>query len=159
MIDQNSQISRRSIRALAWVCLLSVGAGAGVAVAQMPAADSSAMCGRISIFDNAPRQQDLHAATIISIDGKIPGTTGQDVYRVTSGTHTLEVSERIDHRYLSFSDRLRGADKTYKTLTIDVAPNTTYSVAAHLNEDQRTNWKDGAYWDPVVWNEVAEGCS
>ena len=46
----------------------------------------------------------------------------------------------------------------YKTLTIDVAPDTTYLVAARLNEDQRDNPANGAYWDPVVWKEVAETC-
>lgn len=153
------RVSRSSGSRLARTCLLVLfGAAASIAQSAEPAA-ASGECGRISIFDNAPRQQDLHAATIISIDGRIPGTADQDVYRVPVGTHTLEVSERIDDRYLAFNDRLRDAGKTYKKLTIDVAPDMTYSVAARLNEDQRRNWKDGAYWDPVVWNQAPESCS
>lgn len=159
MTSQNSRVSRPRVSLFVQALLLVLGAVGAVGVTQAAEPAESGACGRISIFDNAPRQQDLHAATIISIDGRIPGTTGQDVYRVSAGTHVLEVSERIEHRYLSFSDRLRGADKTYKSLTVDVAPNTTYSLAAHLNEDQRTNWKDGAYWDPVIWNEAPEACS
>jgi hypothetical protein len=154
-----NQISNaaRSFRLLAAACLLAPGIGAGATLAHS-SADAAAECGRISIFDNAPRQQDLHAATIISIDGRAPGTAGQDVYRVAAGPHVLEVSERIDDRYLGFSDRLRGAGKTYKELHVDVAPDTTYSLAAHLNEAQRSNWKDGAYWEPVIWNETPESC-
>lgn len=157
MNARHSRFPLRRASPILAACLLLGGlATAGAAPAAEDAADGA--CGRISVFDNAPRQQDLHAATIISIDGRIPGTTDQDVYRVPVGTHTLEVSERIDNRYLTFNDRLRASGKTYKTLTIDVQPDTTYSVAARLNEDQRANWKDGAYWDPVVWNEAHEAC-
>ena len=46
----------------------------------------------------------------------------------------------------------------YKTLTVEVAPNTTYLVAARLNEDQRDNPANGAYWDPVVYRESPEAC-
>ena len=30
--------------------------------------------------------------------------------------------------------------------------------AARLNEDQRDNPANGAYWDPVVWKETPETC-
>jgi len=119
-------------------------------------------CGRISDFDVAPRGQQLHAAKIMSIDGVTPGPTGAKAFRVNAGSHVIKVSERIESRYLPFNDRQRNsglytADR-YKTLTVNVAPDTTYLVAAHLNDDKRNEWRNGAYWDPVVWKENAEGC-
>jgi hypothetical protein len=151
---------------------LSIGGGAGGTALASNAAgspaqgsyprssDGAAGCGRISDFDVAPRQQQLHGARIVAIDGVAPGPHGSKSYRVDAGTHVLKVSEHIESKYLSFNDRARNAPVGggYKTVTVDVAPDTTYLVAARLNEDQRNNPKDGAYWDPVVWKEVAEGC-
>ena len=124
-------------------------------------AEASGGCGRISDFDVAPRQQQLHAATIISIDGKLPGPSGSHAYRVAAGTHEVKVAERIDDRYLSFNDRARNAgvsSNRYKTLVVDVAPDTTTLVAARLNEAERNNPANGAYWDPVAWKQTAEPC-
>lgn len=118
-------------------------------------------CGRVSDFDTAPRQQHLHAARIISIDGVTPGPTGTKSFRVEAGTHTLKVAEDIESRYLGFGDRQRNsrlASERYKTLTLDVAPDTTVLIAARLNEDKRDEPSDGVYWDPVAWKQVAEAC-
>lgn len=122
---------------------------------------SSGGCGRISDFDVAPRQQQLHLAKIIAIDGVTPGPTGTKAYRVEAGSHVLKVSEQIENRYLSFNDRSRRSGMTgdrYKTLTVDVAPDTTTLIAARLNEDKRDEPRNGAYWDPVAWKQVAEPC-
>jgi hypothetical protein len=146
--------------------------GGGTALASNSAAGSAAQgssygsanaasgCGRVSDFDVAPRGQGLHEAKIISIDNVAAGPSGSKSYRVGTGSHVLKVSERIESRYFSFNDRQRNAPVAggYKTLTIDVAPDTTYLVAARLNEDQRDNPKDGAYWDPVIWKQAAEAC-
>lgn len=123
-------------------------------------ANASSGCGRVSDFDVAPSGQRLHKATIISIDNHTPGPSGSKAYQVPAGTHVLKVGEHIPSRYFSFNDRQRNAQVGggYKTITVDVAPDTTYFVAARLNEDQRDNPANGAYWDPVVWQQVAEGC-
>ena len=135
---------------------LAAGGGAAPAADPVAAADG---CGRISEFDVGPRQQDLHGAKIISIDGSLPGPTNAKTFRVTPGPHTLQVSERIESRYLSFNDRLRNSSPDrYKTLVVNVAPDTTTLIAARLNPDKRTEWKDGAYWDPVAWKQIAEPC-
>ena len=145
---------------------LSVGNGAALASAS-PGATSAGRetalqgCGRISDFDVAPRQDQLHAAKIISIDGVTPGPTGMHAFRVSAGTHSVLVGEQIESRYLSFSDRQRngGMSSThYKKLSVDVAPDTTTLIAARLNEDQRNNPQGGAYWDPVAWKQTAESC-
>ncbi|GAA0712348.1 PDZ domain-containing protein [Dokdonella soli] len=145
---------------------LASNAGATTAAALAPAtaaATSSAEqgCGRISDYDIAPRQQQLHAAKIMSIDGVTPGPSGTKAYRVAAGMHTLKVAERIENSYLSFNDRERNAalaSERYKTLTVDVAPDTTTLIAAHLNEDKRSEWQGGAYWNPVAWKQSAEAC-
>lgn len=148
-----------------WIPALHLTVGSGTAVAsaqdaQGSSASSNLGCGRVSIFDVAPRQRDLHAAALISIDGDRSPFAGQTTFRLSAGHHVLKVAERIDGRYLGFNDRLRnsGPDSRYKTLSIEVAPNTTYLLAARLNKDQRNVWQDGAYWDPVIWSETAEAC-
>ena len=143
---------------------LTIGQGVAMVAAQdapRHAAAGSDGCGRISDFDVAPRQQHLHAAKIISIDGVSPGPSGARSYRVGVGPHTLKVSERIESRYLSFNDRQRNSGTSsdhYKLLQVDVAPDTTTLIAARLNEDRRDQWQHGAYWDPVAWKQVDEAC-
>jgi len=124
-----------------------------------PAATSQG-CGRISDFDVAPRGQGLHKATIIAIDNHVPGPHGSQSFQVPAGPHTLKVAEHIESRYFSFNDRQRNAQVGggYKLVEVNVAPDTTYLVAARLNEDQRDNPANGAYWDPVVWKETPETC-
>jgi len=123
-------------------------------------ADTSQGCGRINDFDVAPRGQGLHKATIIAIDNHTPGPHGSQSYLVSAGPHTLKVSENIEQRYFSFNSRQRNAQLSggYKTVEVNVAPDTTYLVAARLNEDKRDNPANGAYWDPVVWKETPETC-
>jgi hypothetical protein len=133
-----------------------------MAAAQGSSAAAAPMsgCGRINDFDVAPRGQQLHKATIITIDGKTPGPHGSQAFRVDVGTHVLKVGEQIESKYLSFNDRARNAQVGggYKTITVNVAPDTTYLVAARLNDAQRDNPINGAYWDPLVWKEVPETC-
>lgn len=134
--------------------------GTGALLATNAASDTSdiAGCGRITEFDVAPRQQHLHAAKIISIDGVAPGPSGSMSYRVKAGVHVLKVSEGIENRYLSFGSRTHSATAIYKSLTVDVAPDTTVLIAARLNEDKRNDPQNGAFWDPVAWKQVAEPC-
>lgn len=115
-------------------------------------------CGRISMRDLAPRSEQLHQASVIRIDGKTPGTTGQEVFRVPAGEHVLEIGERIESRFLGFNDRLRDAGRVYKRLVVTVDPDSTYLVAARLRNEQRNTWKDGAYWEPVIWKTTSERC-
>ncbi len=121
---------------------------------------SSTACGRISTFDNAPRQQQLHGATLIDIDGRQSPMSGQTSVRVSAGRHILKVGEQIDLRYLGFGQRLRdrGGIERYKTITVDVEADTTYFLAAKINAEHRNEWRDGLYWDPVIWSTSKESC-
>lgn len=137
---------------------LMIGTGALLATNAASDGSSTGGCGRITEFDVAPRQQHLHAAKIISIDGIAPGPTGSMSYRVKAGQHVLKVAEGIESRYLSFGGRMHSSGSVYKTLIVDVAPDMTVLIAARLNEDKRNEPKDGAFWDPVAWKQVAERC-
>ncbi|MEO8459182.1 MAG: PDZ domain-containing protein [Dokdonella sp.] len=133
-------------------------AGVGMTVNAVDAASISG-CGRISVFDVAPRNQQLHEAKLIFIDGVTPGPSGAKSYRVSAGRHTLTVSERIENRYLSINSAQRNAAlNRYKTIDVDVAPDTTYFLAAHFNQDKALEFAHNEYWDPKIWREVHESC-
>lgn len=166
--DDNTQTLSGPLRSIELPPMrLTVGGGAQLAVAARGGRVTDASsdvdgCGRISDFDTAPRQQHLHAAKIISIDGQTPGPAGSKSYRVGAGTHEVKVAEDIEARYLGFSDRARAsgpATRRYKTLSVDVAPGTTTLIAARLITGQRNNPADGAYWEPVAWKQVEEACN
>jgi hypothetical protein len=135
--------------------------GNGEQVATAGGSSASGGCGRISDFDVAPRQQGLHAAKIIDIDGVAPGPQGSHSFRVAVGRHTVKLTELIDSRYLPFNDRLRNSGPSashYKTIEVEVAADTTSLIAARLDDEQRATWKDGAYWEPVAWKQISESC-
>ncbi len=117
-------------------------------------------CGRISVFDSAPTQRDLHPVTLISIDGKHSAFDGQSSFRVATGTHVVTVAENVDSRYLGFNSRLRDnqGSSRYKSMTIHVKADTTYRLATHIIAEHRNEWRDGAWWEPVVWSESSETC-
>lgn len=132
-------------------------AGVGLSAGTVAAATSG--CGRISVFDVAPRDQQLHEAKLIFIDGVTPGPSGAKSYWVSAGPHTLTVSERIESRYLSINSAQRNAAlNRYKTIDVDVAPDTTYFLAAHFNQDKALQFAHNEYWDPKIWREVHESC-
>lgn len=150
----------------AWIPALHLTVGSGVAVAAAGQdssyrnAPTGSGCGRLSIFDVAPRQQSLHGASLISIDGERSPFAGQEVFQLSEGRHVLTVGEKIESRYLAFNNVFRNSNikDPYKTLEIDVAPNTTYFLAAKLIQEKRNEWRDGAYWEPVIWSESTEDC-
>ena len=126
------------------------------------AADASAAggCGRISTFDVAPRNQHLYGATILLLDGVTPGPSGTPSFRVSTGTHKLLVGEKIPTREMGIGPyaSLRSRRDNSKELTVTVKPNTTALLAARLNTDKASDFVHAAYWDPVIWREIAEHC-
>lgn len=141
---------------------LELGAAiATAALAQSGGGDGVSSCGRVSVFDVAPRSQQLYPAVLIAVDGQLPGPSSSEVFRLEPGRHVLRVAERIDP--VQFNDlqrrtRDRGSRDRYKELEIDVQPGITYRLAARFNIDRRNQIRDNGYWDPVIWKEVAETC-
>ena len=142
---------------------LELGAAiAGAAVAGTGGGDGVSSCGRVSVFDVAPRTQQLHKAVLIAVDGELPGPSGSETYRLSPGRHVLRVAEAIDaHQFGDLQrmqrDRRRGEDR-YKELEIDVQPGITYRLAARFLPEKRNRIRDGSYWEPVIWKELAETC-
>lgn len=117
-------------------------------------------CGRISIFDVAPRSQDLYRARLMNLDGQLPGPAGAKSFRVTPGRHVLQVAELIDPEQFNDVQR-RQRDmraKPYKDLVVDVQPDTTYLLGARLVEARRNYITDGSYWEPVIYQQNSEKC-
>ena len=131
----------------------AAGAGAGAAPI-----DSSDGCGRISAFDVAPRGERLYAARILLLDGSTPGPSGTASFRVAPGEHRLLVAENIPTQALGVGEIATRRRQTSKALTVMVHPGQTALVAAQLHLDKTTDLSHGAYWDPVVWKEIAEAC-
>jgi hypothetical protein len=126
--------------------------------ATVPAQSGSGdTCGRVSVFHVAPRSQDLYRARILSIDGTIPGPSSQETYRVSPGTHEIEVAESIDNTDLPNVYTRARRNKNH-TLTLEVEAGKTYLIAAHLNREQDDKVISGEYWNPVAWKEISEPC-
>jgi hypothetical protein len=147
----NRTIARSGMLVAALAALLSPGLAA--------AADSR--CARISTFDVAPRNQQLFPAVLIAVDGRLPGPTSAESWRLTPGRHVLKVAEAIDpKRFTALQNRERDGRNSdrYKTLEIDAQPGITYRLAARFHVDRRGNMRSGDYWEPVIWKQSAEPC-
>src|SRR5690606_13739313 len=93
-------------------------------------------CGRISVFDVAPRGRDLFPAVLIAIDGKAPGPSGRTSFRVDPGTRRLTVAEAIDdYEFSGVQQRQRrqGGKDRYVDLFVEVEAGRTYRLAAEFD--------------------------
>jgi len=115
-------------------------------------------CGYVSVFDVAPRSQNIHGVHLLSIDGHAAGPSGRTNFRIEAGHHELEIAEEIERPYISFGSRQRSVGRSVKTLGVDVTANITYYLGAQLHPDQRNESKDGAYWDPIIWKQADTDC-
>jgi len=140
---------------------VELGAAAAAATSSAsPAAEAPASpgCGRISVFDVAPRGERLYAAKILLLDGSTPGPRGTPSFRVSPGEHHLLVSENIPTEALGIGTMASLRRNTNKPLTVIVKPGTTTLVAARLHLANAGDLSHGTYWDPVVWKEIPENC-
>ena len=139
---------------------LLVPPGVDAATAEPEQVTPAGACGRISVFDVAPRSREIYRAKLINIDGALAGPTNARSFRVTPGKHVLEVAEIIDNEQFNdvqLRQRVKQADR-YKTLEVDVKPGTTYLLGAQLVTARRNNIADGSYWEPVIYHQNSEPC-
>jgi hypothetical protein len=116
-------------------------------------------CGRLSVFDVAPRNQQIYPAVVIAINGRHPGPG--HTFRLPVGMQRVIVAESIDHRQFNQLERVlrdRPRRDRYKEMLIDIQPNVTYRLGARLHPEQRGEIRSNTYWDPVIWLEKAETC-
>lgn len=143
--------------------------GGAVASAGVPAADTRAStpppapaseggCGRISMFDVAPRGEHMYGVRILLIDGTTPGAQGTPAFRVSAGEHHLLVAETIPTAEIGVGGIASLRRQTSKPLTVNVKPGTTVMIAAQLHLDKLSELTSGAYWDPVAWKEIPQAC-
>ncbi len=132
---------------------LSLGSATG-------AASVRAGCGRISTFDAMPRGERRFPVVVIAIDERTPPSEGE-IMRLPAGKHRLLLAERIDSdRFNAVQLKQRDAlgRKAYKTLEVDIAPDTTYLLSASLERDNGVRVSDATYWQPHVQGTSRENC-
>lgn len=126
-------------------------------------------CGFVSDKQGVvPKSQHIFDAFITRIDGRSTPLGGKHEYELSVGEHVLTVMERVDSNRLTtgqrkrmhLSHRLKTAVQSYKTLVVDVKPNTTYRIGVRLHTDKLDNdsIRRNAYWEPVVWETRSQAC-
>ena len=123
-------------------------------------------CGHVSTeAGNVPTSLGVFKAQITQIDGR-PPPMERHQYRLAAGKHVLVVGERIDRARLNSAQttQIRKMQRTspayLKALILDVQPGTSYRLGTRLVHDKldTQSIRDNAYWEPVVWDEVAQPC-
>lgn len=125
-------------------------------------------CGFVSSHQaEVPESASIFSANITQIDGKSTSFMRSNRQQVPVGSRTLTVSELIDQNRFTQAQlvQLRKMKKyayarAYKPLVVEVKPNTNYRIGARLLTDKldTESIKANAYWEPVIWEEVAENC-
>lgn len=129
---------------------------------------SAPTCGFVTTRGGVvPRSDDIFNADITQIDGRSTPLQTPNRHRVDTGKRVLVVRELIDSTRLNSAQLLQIAKmkkfafaRAYKSIVVDVQPNTSYRIGARLLRDKldTQSIRDNAYWEPVVWEEVAETC-
>ena len=104
-------------------------------------------CGKVSVFFKPPFTRNLHYANVTRINDRNVNSD-RESFRLSPGKHTVYLHEMIADSM--FTRRSRSL-QTAKTLEIDVKANTTYYLAAKFIRKNRSEQRNGGYWEPVVW--------
>ena len=130
--------------------------------------DTKGACGFVTARTGiVPTTRNVFRAEITTIDGRSTPLQSANRHQLAAGRHVLVLQELIDTNRLSPSqlvqiDKMKrfAMARAYKPLVIDIKPNTSYRVGARLLRDKLDvqSLRDNAYWEPVVWEEVAERC-
>lgn len=125
-------------------------------------------CGYVTTLGATPRtKESIYKAEITMIDGDSTPLTERSRFELPAGRRVLVVAEHIDnHRFNNAQNRQRSIMKrrelarAYKALVVDVAPDTSYSIGARMLKDKldSASIRANAYWEPVVWKNVATRC-
>lgn len=133
----------------------------GQVAAQTPAN----ACGRVSQFDMAPRSRQIYPVQVLAIDGRAPGPTTSETFRVTPGKHVVSMSEQIDPREFSNVElRRRTINRAggRAKITFEVEPGYTYFVGAQSflrgDRDAMAVRHGKEYWAPVVYMRISDVC-
>ena len=131
--------------------------------------DAPSGCGFVSDQQGiVPRLEGIHRAQLTKIDGKSTPLEPQYRHEVSAGRHVLTFAPpRIEwqflthaqRRYIHLSERTAHT-RSYKTLVVDVKPDTVLRLAVRLHKDKldEASIRRFEYWEPFVWEERAEKC-
>ncbi len=160
-----------SFLSLVIACAASASQPATATPANPPAADVDApagQCGFVSTRQGVvPESDNVFSANITQIDGRSTSFMKSNRQQVSAGSHTLTISEAIDQKRLTQAQltQIRKMKKfayarAYKPLVVDVKSGMSYHIGARLHPDKldTQSIQDNAYWEPVVWQEVAQAC-
>lgn len=106
-----------------------------------------AACGKVSVFFKPPFTRNLHYAYVTRINDRNVNSE-RESFRLPPGKHTVYLHEMIADTM--FTRRSRSL-QTAKTLEIDVKTDTSYYLAAKFIRKNRSEQRNGGYWEPVVW--------
>jgi len=130
--------------------------------------DTRGTCGFVTArMGVVPKTRNIFRADITTIDGRSTPLQSVNRHRLAAGRHVLVVQELIDTNRLNPAQLVQinkmkrfALAKAYKPLVVDIKPNTSYRIGARLLRDKldTQSLRDNAYWEPVVWEEVAEPC-
>ena len=159
-------------------CLLLAGvlgspAQAAIVPALAPAADpdtpgSGRACGLVgSGTAPTPESMDIYPGRIMQINGERPRLV-RNAYRLQPGRHVLVIAEAIPPSRLGSAQQVQiirmqeRKDFTgyFKPLMVEVRADTLQRIGVRLVRDRldTASLRDNAYWEPVVWEEVARPC-
>jgi hypothetical protein len=133
-----------------------------------PSPDHAQACGFVTTEAGVvPESRDVFRGHITQINGESPKSLPL-AYRMQPGKHVLVIAEDIP-RYrirraqitqIQRMQRIRSFSGYYKSLIVDVRPNTSYRIGVRLIRDKldTASIRDNAYWEPVVWEERHQVC-
>ena len=144
---------------------LSGAADQGPGMVAQPAAQG---CGYVSTLGAPPRvSRNIFRAEITQINGRSTPLTPQNRHELPVGRQVLVVREEIDRHRINQAQLLRiermqrrEGHRGFKTLVVDVAPDTRYSIGAELLPDRMDtdSIRANDWWRPVVWESRQEAC-
>ena len=125
-------------------------------------------CGYVSASAGVvPRSENVFRAEITQIDGQSTPLRPEYRHRLPAGKHVLVLRELIDPVRFNSSQLQQIAKmrkfahvRAYKSIVVDVDAGMSHRVGALLHKDKldAEGIRNNAYWEPVVWEEVAEAC-
>ncbi len=109
-------------------------------------------CGRISIVKKPLGSQNYYPAIIHKVNDD-HRKKNRNAFRLSPGTHTIEVKERIE----SSGFPIRRNNKA-KSIVIKVEEGKTYHIGSEYNSEYRLSGGE-KYWQPIVWRVTEQVCS
>ena len=123
---------------------------------------TQAACGYISATAKPPQSAGIYPADIVRIDGKDTPKRALNRYPLPVGKHAIAIQEQVASTPRGYTLlRKLGNQATavvLKIIEIDVKPNMSYQLGAKLDKAKIDRKQPDAFWEPVVWQELAVKC-